>query len=179
VRVNLNRSHILSQPELGGNPVSLRVPNRPLSGSVAFLCHLGLNTVQKLKGKAKNPLTYAVSSASFQLEQTRRSEFAGRNLRCQCPHLNYPAHSAQRVCSPPSEGKLEDLPVSWNYAAAAAQAAHCPPRVASVLLRESPHNTFVSLPLLGELTAYSTEPSIEGQRALEFGSLFQKTPCWG
>ena len=48
-----------SQPELGGNPVSLRAPNRPLSGSVAFLGHLGLNTVQKSKGKAKNPLNGA------------------------------------------------------------------------------------------------------------------------
>jgi hypothetical protein len=28
-----------SQPELGDNPVSLRAPNRPLSGSVAFLGH--------------------------------------------------------------------------------------------------------------------------------------------
>jgi hypothetical protein len=33
-----------SQPELGTNTVSLRAPNRPLSGSVAFLGHLGLNT---------------------------------------------------------------------------------------------------------------------------------------
>ena len=49
----------LSQPELGGNPVSLRAPNRPLSGSMAFLGHLGLNTVQKSKGKAKNPLNGA------------------------------------------------------------------------------------------------------------------------
>ena len=50
-----------SQPELGDNPVSLRAPNRPLSGSgsVAFLGHLGLNTVQKSKGKAKNPLNEA------------------------------------------------------------------------------------------------------------------------
>jgi hypothetical protein len=48
-----------SQPELGGNPVSLRAPNRPLSGSVAFLGHLGLNAVQKSKGKAKNPLNGA------------------------------------------------------------------------------------------------------------------------
>jgi hypothetical protein len=48
-----------SQPELGDNPVSLRAPNRPLSGSVAFLGHLGLNTVQELKGKAKNPLNGA------------------------------------------------------------------------------------------------------------------------
>ena len=48
-----------SQPELGDNPVSLRAPNRPLSGSVAFLGHLGLNTVQKSKGKAKNPLNGA------------------------------------------------------------------------------------------------------------------------
>jgi hypothetical protein len=48
-----------SQPELGGNPVSLRAPNRPLSGSVAFLGHRWLNTVQKSKGKAKNPLNGA------------------------------------------------------------------------------------------------------------------------
>jgi hypothetical protein len=48
-----------SQPELGDNPVSLRAPNRPLSGSVAFLGHLGLNTVQEFKGKAKNPLNGA------------------------------------------------------------------------------------------------------------------------
>jgi hypothetical protein len=49
-----------SQPELGGNPVSLRAPNRPMSGSMAFLGHLGLNTVQKSKGKqAKNPLNGA------------------------------------------------------------------------------------------------------------------------
>ena len=48
-----------SQPELGGNPVSLRAPNRPISGSVAFLGHLGLNIVQKSKGKAKNPLNGA------------------------------------------------------------------------------------------------------------------------
>jgi hypothetical protein len=48
-----------SQPELGGNPVSLRTPNRPLSSSVAFLGHLGLNTVQKSKGNAKNPLNGA------------------------------------------------------------------------------------------------------------------------
>jgi hypothetical protein len=48
-----------SQPELGGNPVSLRALNRPLSGSMAFLGHLGLNTVQKSKGKAKNPLNGA------------------------------------------------------------------------------------------------------------------------
>jgi hypothetical protein len=41
------------------NPVSLRAPNRPLSGSMAFLGHLGLNTVQKSKGKAKNPLNGA------------------------------------------------------------------------------------------------------------------------
>jgi hypothetical protein len=49
----------LSQPELGGNPVSLRAPNRPLSGSMAFLGNPGLNTVQKSKGKAKNPLNGA------------------------------------------------------------------------------------------------------------------------
>jgi hypothetical protein len=50
-----------SQPELGTNTntVSLRAPNRPLSGSVAFLGHLGLNTVQKSNGKAKNPLNGA------------------------------------------------------------------------------------------------------------------------
>jgi hypothetical protein len=54
--VNLGKT---SQPELGGNPVSLRAPNRPLSGSVAFLGHLGLNTVQKSKGEAKNPLNGA------------------------------------------------------------------------------------------------------------------------
>ena len=49
----------MSQPELGTYTVSLRAPNRPLSGSMAFLGflgHLGLNTVQKFKGKAKNPL---------------------------------------------------------------------------------------------------------------------------
>jgi hypothetical protein len=46
----------LSQPELGGNPVSLRAPNRPLSSSVAFLGHLGLNTVQKSKGKANESI---------------------------------------------------------------------------------------------------------------------------
>ena len=45
-----------SQPELGGNPVSLRAPNRPLSGSMAFMGHPGLKPVQKSKGKAKNPL---------------------------------------------------------------------------------------------------------------------------
>jgi hypothetical protein len=44
--------------------VSLRAPNRPLSGSVAFTGHLGLNTVQKSKGKAKNPLTQRGSSMS-------------------------------------------------------------------------------------------------------------------
>jgi hypothetical protein len=49
----------LSQPELGTNTASLRAPNRPLSGSMAFLGHLGLNTVQKSKGKAKNPLNGA------------------------------------------------------------------------------------------------------------------------
>jgi hypothetical protein len=49
----------MSQPELGTNTVSLRAPNRPLSGSVAFLGHLGLNTVQKSKGKAENPLNGA------------------------------------------------------------------------------------------------------------------------
>jgi hypothetical protein len=49
----------LSQPELGTNTASLRAPNRPLSGSMAFLDHLGLNTVQKSKGKAKNPLNGA------------------------------------------------------------------------------------------------------------------------
>jgi hypothetical protein len=48
-----------SQPELGTNTASLRAPNRPLGGSVAFLGHLGLNTVQKSKGKAKNPLNGA------------------------------------------------------------------------------------------------------------------------
>jgi hypothetical protein len=48
-----------SQPELGTNTASLRAPNRPLSGSAAFLGHLGLNTVQKSKGKAKNPLNGA------------------------------------------------------------------------------------------------------------------------
>jgi hypothetical protein len=48
-----------SQPELGTNTVSLRAPNRPLSGSMAFLGHLWLNTVQKSKGKAKNPLNGA------------------------------------------------------------------------------------------------------------------------
>jgi hypothetical protein len=48
-----------SQPELGTNTASLGAPNRPLSGSVAFLGHLGLNTVQKSKGKAKNPLNGA------------------------------------------------------------------------------------------------------------------------
>ena len=51
--------HVKSQPELGTNTVSLRAPNRPLSGSVAFLGHLGLNAVQKSKGKAKNPLNGA------------------------------------------------------------------------------------------------------------------------
>jgi hypothetical protein len=35
--------------------VSLRAPNRPMSGYMAFLGHLGLNTVHKSKGKAKNP----------------------------------------------------------------------------------------------------------------------------
>jgi hypothetical protein len=50
---------IRSQPELGTNTVSLRAPNRPLSGSMAFMGHLGLNTVQKSKGKAKNPLNGA------------------------------------------------------------------------------------------------------------------------
>jgi hypothetical protein len=49
----------LSQPELGTYTVSLRAPNRPLSGSMAFLGHLGLNTVHKFKGKAKNPLNGA------------------------------------------------------------------------------------------------------------------------
>jgi hypothetical protein len=53
-----------SQPELGGNPVSLRAPNRPLSGSMAFLGHLGLNTIQKSKGKAKNPATQRGSPMS-------------------------------------------------------------------------------------------------------------------
>jgi hypothetical protein len=49
----------VSQPELGTNTVSLRASNRPLSGSMAFLGHLGLNTVQKSKGEAKNPLNGA------------------------------------------------------------------------------------------------------------------------
>jgi hypothetical protein len=49
----------MSQPELGTNTASLRAPNRPMSGYVAFLGHLGLNTVQKSKGKAKNPLNGA------------------------------------------------------------------------------------------------------------------------
>ena len=48
-----------SQPELGTNAVSLRAPDRPLSGSMAFLGHLGLNIVQKSKEKAKNPLNGA------------------------------------------------------------------------------------------------------------------------
>ena len=49
----------LSQPELGTNTMSLRAPNRPLSGSVAFLGHLGLNIVQKSKENAKDPLNAA------------------------------------------------------------------------------------------------------------------------
>jgi hypothetical protein len=45
-----------SQPELGGNPVSLRAPNRPISGSVAFLGHLGLNIVHsEIQGKGQEP----------------------------------------------------------------------------------------------------------------------------
>jgi hypothetical protein len=45
----------LSQPELGGNPVSLRAPNRPLSGSVAFLGHLGLSSVPVYSGTNFRP----------------------------------------------------------------------------------------------------------------------------
>jgi hypothetical protein len=45
-----------SQPELGTNMVSLRAPNRPLSGSMAFLDHLGLYTVRsKIQGKGQEP----------------------------------------------------------------------------------------------------------------------------
>ena len=55
-----NKSAVaLSEPELGTNAVSLRAPDRPLSGSMAFLGHLGLNIVQKSKEKAKNPLNGA------------------------------------------------------------------------------------------------------------------------
>jgi hypothetical protein len=39
--------------------VSLRAPDRPLSGSMAFLGHLGLGVVQKSKEKAKDPLNAA------------------------------------------------------------------------------------------------------------------------
>lgn len=49
----------VSQPELGTNAVSLRAPDRPLSGSMAFLGHLGLNIVQKSKEKVKGPLNAA------------------------------------------------------------------------------------------------------------------------
>ena len=49
----------MSQPELGTNAVSLRAPDRPLSGSMAFLGHLGLNLVQKSKEKVKGPLNAA------------------------------------------------------------------------------------------------------------------------
>jgi hypothetical protein len=55
-----------SQPELGSNSVSLRVPNQPLSGCLAFLDHLGLKTLFKTPRKLprilvipKNPLNGA------------------------------------------------------------------------------------------------------------------------
>jgi hypothetical protein len=60
-----------SQPELGGNPVTLtpcvrapawRASAEWLCGLPGFLGHLGLNTVQKPKGRAKNPLNGARQS---------------------------------------------------------------------------------------------------------------------
>jgi hypothetical protein len=48
-----------SQPELGTNTVSLRAPNRSLSGSVAFLGHLGQEPAQL--GSPMNPRVHYLS----------------------------------------------------------------------------------------------------------------------